>query len=79
MILTSVAMVSASIASLSGSARAESGQIAASIFGGLAAGTILGAATAPRPYYDAPSPLDVEPDPIYVEPHCHWAQGEPQA
>ena len=77
MILTSVAMVGASVASLSASARAESGQIAAGILGGLAAGTILGAATAPHPYYYAPAPVYVEPDSIYVEPHCYWARGEP--
>ena len=72
-ILTSIAMVGASVASFSGDARADSGQIAAGILGGLAAGTILGAATAPRPYYYAP----VYVEPVYVEPHCYWARGKP--
>src|SRR5262249_13746338 len=52
----------ASVASFS--ARAENGQIAAGILAGLAAGTILGAATAPRPYY-APTPIYVEPTPVF--------------
>src|SRR5215472_4026984 len=67
-ILTTIAIVSASAASFSSSsARADGGQVAAGILGGLAAGTILGAATAPRPYYYAP--VYVEPAPVYVEPH----------
>jgi hypothetical protein len=75
-ILTSIAMVGVAVASFSGSARADNGQITAGILGGLAAGTILGAATARRPYY-APAPVYVEPAPVYVEPHCYWAPGEP--
>jgi tetrahydromethanopterin S-methyltransferase subunit F len=75
-ILTTIAMVGALVALFSGNARADSGQVAAGILGGLAAGTILGAATAPRPYY-APAPVYVEPAPVYVEPHCYWAPGEP--
>ena len=74
--LSAVAMVGASMTSLSVSARAENGQIAAGILGGLAAGTILGAATAPRPYY-TPAPIYVEPAPVYIEPHCYWTRGEP--
>ena len=48
LIAMSIAMAGASVTSFSGNARADSGQIAAGILGGLAAGTILGAATAPR-------------------------------
>jgi hypothetical protein len=72
-ILTSIAIVGASVAF--DNAHADNGQIAAGILGGLAAGTILGAATAPRPYYYAP--VYVEPAPVYVEPHCYWTSGEP--
>jgi hypothetical protein len=73
-ILTTIAIVGASAASFfSSSARADGGQVAAGILGGLAAGTILGAATAPRPYYYAP----VYVEPVYVEPDCYWARGKP--
>ena len=68
-----VAMVGASVASFS--ARAENGQIAAGILAGLAAGTILGAATAPRPYY-APTPIYVEPTPVYVDFVAFGTPGE---
>ena len=57
-ILTTIAIVGASATSFSSSsARADGGQVAAGILGGLAAGTILGAATAPRPYYASPRRL----------------------
>ncbi len=49
-------------------ARADGGRITAGVLGGLAVGTIIGAATAPR-YY--------APAPIYVAPSCYWAWGEP--
>jgi hypothetical protein len=71
-ILTSIAMVGAQVASLPGNARADNGQIAASILGGLAAGTILGAATTSLPQYYAP----VHIEPVYAEPHCFWPRGE---
>ncbi len=62
-------------------AYAENGQIAAGILGGLAVGTILGAATAPRPYYVpapyAPAPMYVAPAPVYVAPQCYWTHGAP--
>jgi hypothetical protein len=74
-LLTSVAMAGTLVASFSGSARADGGQVAAGILGGLAVGTILGAATAPRPYY-APAPVYVTP-PVYVEPNCFWTRGQP--
>jgi hypothetical protein len=54
-------------------ARAENGQIATGILGALA-GTILGVATAPRPYY-APASICVEPTPVYVELRCFWMPG----
>jgi hypothetical protein len=52
-------------------ARAGGGDVAAGLIGGLAAGTIIGAAvTAPR-YYGPP--------PVYVAPapYCYWTQGQP--
>jgi hypothetical protein len=52
-------------------ARAENGQIAAGVAGGLLGGLLLGGALAPRPYY--------APAPVYVErPYrCYWTRGEP--
>jgi len=58
-------------------ARADGGRVAAGLVGGLAVGTLLGAAAASRPYYYAPAPVYVAPPPVYVEPHCYWTQGEP--
>jgi hypothetical protein len=51
--------------------KAGGGDVAAGLIGGLAAGTIIGAAvTAPR-YYGPP--------PVYVgpAPYCYWTQGQP--
>jgi len=51
--------------------RAGGGDVAAGLIGGLAAGTIIGAAvTAPR--YYGPPPLYVAP-----APYCYWTRGEP--
>lgn len=50
---------------------------AAGLFGGLAAGTMLGiAATGPR-YYYGPAPVYVGPGPVYAAPACYWAPGAP--
>jgi hypothetical protein len=51
--------------------QAGGGDVAAGLIGGLAAGTIIGAAvTAPR-YYGPP--------PVYVAPapYCYWTRGQP--
>jgi hypothetical protein len=52
------------------SARAGGGDVAAGLIGGLAAGTIIGAAVAGPRYY---------PPPVYVAPapYCYWTRGEP--
>ena len=57
-------------------AQAGGGRVAAGVIGGLAVGTMLGAAiAAPRPYYGPP--------PVYVEgapgpaPACYWTRGQP--
>jgi hypothetical protein len=62
-------------------ARAENGQVAAGILGGLAAGAIIGSAVRPAPpppayYYPAPV---YAPPPAYVvpAPPCYFAPGEP--
>lgn len=46
----------------------------AGLFGGLVAGTILGAA-ASGPRYYAPPPVYVEPVPVYAAPACYWTHG----
>jgi PXPV repeat (3 copies) len=63
---------------------AGSGDVAAGIVGGLAVGTLFGAAAAsgpryyaPAPVYVAPDPVYVAPDPVYVAPTCYWARGAP--
>jgi len=48
----------------------------AELFGGLIAGTILGAA-ATGPRYYAPPPAYGEPEPIYAMPTCYWTRGAP--
>lgn len=61
------------------SARAENGQVAAGVAGGLLGGLLLGGAlAAPPPRYYGPGP--VYPEPVYVEPpryRCYYTRGEP--
>src|ERR671936_3217509 len=67
-VLASAALIVALTPATSISARADNGRIAAGVVGGLAVGTLLGAAaTAPRTYY-APAPVYVEPAPLYEAP-----------
>jgi hypothetical protein len=47
------------------------GAVAAGVIGGLAVGSILGAAAA-QPRYYAPAPVYVAPG-----PSCYWTRGEP--
>jgi hypothetical protein len=57
---------------------AGSGDVAAGIVGGLAVGTLFGAAVASGPrYYYQPAPVYVEPAPVYVAPTCYWTRGAP--
>ena len=53
-------------------ARAENGQIAAGVAGGLIGGALLGGALASRPAYGYPPPAYYAPAPVYVEevPAC---------
>ena len=86
LVLVTVATLGASAAPEP--ARAGGGNVAAGIVGGLAVGTLFGAAIAqPRPYYYAPAPVYVEEPPVYVAPapvyrappppRCYWTRGEP--
>src|SRR3989442_4949332 len=51
---------------------AGSGEVAAGIVGGLAVGTLFGAAVAGGPRYYQPAPLYVAPAPVSVGPPCYW-------
>src|SRR5258708_40066696 len=56
-------------------ARADGGDLAAGLFGGLIAGAIVGSVVAPRgpePVYVAPQPY--YPEPYYPEPVCFGRQ-----
>jgi hypothetical protein len=70
-----------SLAAVPIQARAENGQIAAGILGGLAAGAIIGSAMRPPPppVYYAPAPVYAPPPPVYYAPApvCYYAPGAP--
>ena len=72
-VLVAVAALGGSLIATPERANAGSGEVAAGIVGGLAVGTLLGAAVAqPRPHY-------YEPAPVYMAPprRCYWTRGEP--
>jgi hypothetical protein len=57
------------------SVRAENGQIAAGVVGGLIGGALLGGALASRPAPPPPPPAYYAPEPVYVEePACHFVR-----
>src|SRR5260370_17235600 len=63
-------------------ARAENGQVAAGILGGLAAGALIGSAVRPAPpppAYYYPAPAYAPPPPAYVAPppSCYYTPGQP--
>jgi PXPV repeat (3 copies) len=68
---------SVSLAYAPRNAVAGSGEVAAGVVGGLALGTLFGAAVASGPRYYAPAPVYVAPAPVYVEPTCYWTRGAP--
>ena len=66
-----VATIAGSLVSVAPAAKAENGQIAAGVAGGLIGGALLGgaiAASRPAPVYVAPAPVDVEEAP------CRWVR-----
>ena len=65
--LLAVATVAGSLMSVTPAAKAENGQIAAGVAGGLIGGALLGGAIAAS----RPAPVYVAPGPVYVEePAC---------
>jgi hypothetical protein len=73
-LLIAVAVTASTMTVHSTPSRAENGEIAAGIIGGLAVGTLLGAGIA-QPRYEAPAPVYVAPPP--PPPTCYWTQSEP--
>jgi hypothetical protein len=70
-LMLTLAVGAGAVAASSAPARAENGQVAAGIIGGLAVGTLFGAAMA-QPRYYAPAPVYVAPP-----PDCYWTRGRP--
>ena len=69
--LLAVATVAGSLVSVAPAAKAENGQIAAGVAGGLIGGALLGGAIAAS----RPAPVYVAPAPVYVEePPCRFVR-----
>jgi hypothetical protein len=68
------AALAISIISWPGASKADNGQIAAGVIGGLVIGTLFGGAMS-QPRYYAPAPVYVAPPPQPVS--CYWTRGEP--
>src|SRR5258708_9529645 len=56
---------------------AGSGEVAAGIVGGLAVGTLFGAAVAGGPPHYQPAPGYVSPPPASLAPQCYWTPAPP--
>jgi hypothetical protein len=67
--LASAALIAA-VMVLPNQARADGGDLAAGLFGGLVAGAIVGSAIAPRAPGPEPVYVAPEPYPYYAEPVC---------
>jgi hypothetical protein len=74
--ITLLAALAAGLTAVPNGAYSENGQVAAGVLGGLAVGTLLGSAVAPRPYY-APAPVYVAPPVVYEAPSCYWTRSAP--
>lgn len=73
--LLAVATVAGSLVSLTPTAKAENGQIAAGVVGGLIGGALLGGAIAssrPAPVYVTPAPVYIEEPPCRVVRERFW-------
>ena len=65
------ALATTTVLAIPAPSRADNGQVAAGIIGGLAVGTLFGAAVA-QPRYYAPQPVYIVPP-----PSCYWTRGRP--
>jgi hypothetical protein len=73
--LVAVATIAGSLVSVAPTAKAENGQIAAGVAGGLIGGMLLGGAIAgsrPAPVYVAPAPVYVEEPACRVVRERYW-------
>ncbi|MET0409285.1 MAG: hypothetical protein ABW006_13050 [Hyphomicrobium sp.] len=68
-----LALAAASLPAMAAPAHAGGGDFAAGVFGGLAAGAIIGSAG--RPYYPPPPPPGYYYDGPRYEGGCHWERG----
>ena len=71
-LLVAVGVAASAVIASPAPSRADNGQVAAGIIGGLAVGTLFGAAIAQPRYYE-PAPVYVAPAPV----SCYWARGRP--
>jgi hypothetical protein len=77
-LIATLATLGASIVAPQSAQARDGGAIVGGVLGGLAVGTMLGAAVA-QPRYYGPPPAYAEP--VYVAPpppRCFWTRGEPE-
>src|ERR1700750_297928 len=68
---TTLAVAISAVTLVPHTVRAENGQIAAGVVGGLIGGALLGGALASRPAPPPPPPVYYRPEPVYLEePVC---------
>ena len=70
-LLMAIGLTATAITAVPTPSKADNGQVAAGLLGGLAVGTLFGAAVA-QPRYYAPAPVYVVPP-----PSCYWTRGRP--
>jgi hypothetical protein len=58
-------------------AAAGDADIAAGLIGGLALGTLFGAAVSAPPPVPPPPVVYAAPAPVYMAPRCYWTRGQP--
>jgi hypothetical protein len=70
-VIATLGTIAMAAIAMPGPSRADNGQVAAGIIGGLAIGTLFGAAVAQPRVYVAPAPVYMAP------PACYWTYGRP--